>query len=146
MMRGVTFRSPLPVGSFGRRLSASPGSASALRFPQGQPPHSDLGSCPARGRIPSRQNEKVEVMIERSSRLPKLSLGPDALKRAANVFDQSWTAIAANFNDSQAENARTQLATIILGLSADGSRDAEQLRAAALEFVSRGPSPADLLH
>ena len=85
-------------------------------------------------------------MIERSSRLPKLSLGPDALKRAANVFDQSWTAIAANFNDSQAENARTQLATIILGLSADGSRDAEQLKAAALEFVSRGPGPADLLH
>ena len=85
-------------------------------------------------------------MIERSRRVPSLSLGPDALKRAADAFDQSWTAIAANFNDSEAENARIQLATIILGLSADGSRDAEQLRTAALEFVSRGPSPADLLH
>ena len=85
-------------------------------------------------------------MMERSSGALRLSLGPDALKRAACVFDESWTAIAANFNDSEAENARTQLATIILGLSADGSRDAEQLKAAALEFVCRGPSPADLLH
>ena len=88
----------------------------------------------------------MEVMNERSSCVPRLSLGPDALRRAGDAFDQSWTAIAANFSESEAEAARTQLATIVLGLSADGSRDAEQLRATALEFVSRGPSPADLLH
>ena len=59
-------------------------------------------------------------MIERSRRVPSLSLGPDALKRAADAFDESWTAIAANFNDAEAENARTQLATIILGLARMG--------------------------
>ena len=69
-------------------------------------------------------------MIERNGVLT-LSLGPDALKRAGYAFDQSWTAIAANFSAAQAVTARTQLATIILGLSADGSRDAEQLKMAA---------------
>jgi hypothetical protein len=83
-------------------------------------------------------------MIERNGVLT-LSLGPDALKRAGYAFDQSWTAIAANFSNSQAETARTQLATVVLGLSADGSRDAEQLKMAALEFVS-WPGPAELRH
>ena len=83
-------------------------------------------------------------MIERHGVLT-LSLGPDALKRAGYAFDQSWIAIAANFSDSQAETARTQLATVVLGLSADGSRDAEQLKMAALEFVSR-PGPTALMH
>ena len=47
-------------------------------------------------------------MIERNGVLT-LSLGPDALKRAGYAFDQSWTAIAANFSASQAVTARTQL-------------------------------------
>ena len=85
-------------------------------------------------------------MNERSSGALRLSLGPDALKRAAYAFDESWTAIAANFSDSEAGTARNELATVILGLSADSSRDAEQLKAAALEFVSRGPRPTDLMH
>ena len=88
---------------------------------------------------------KVEVMNERSCGALRLSLGPDALKRAGDAFDQSWTAIAANFSDSEAGIARNELATIILGLGADGSRDAEQLKAAALEFVS-WPRPTDLMH
>ena len=83
-------------------------------------------------------------MIERNGVLT-LSLGPDALKRAGYAFDQSWTAIAANFSNSQAETARTQLATVVLCLSADGSRDAEQLKMAALEFVS-WPGPTALMH
>ena len=83
-------------------------------------------------------------MIERTGVLT-LSLGPDALKRAGDAFDQSWNAIAANFSASQAVTARTQLATIILGLSSDSSRDAEQLKIAALEFVS-WPSPTELKH
>ena len=83
-------------------------------------------------------------MNERSSCLPGLSLGPDALKRAGDAFDESWNAIAANFSDAEAET--TQLATIVLGLSADGSRDLHQVKAAALEFVSRVPGSVDLLH
>jgi hypothetical protein len=96
--------------------------------------------------LPGMEAERREVMTERTSCVPRLSLGPDALKRAGDAFDQSWNAIAANFNAADAETARAQLATLILGLSADGSRDAEQLKAAALEFVSCGPSPADLMH
>ena len=88
----------------------------------------------------------MEVMNERSSCLPGLSLGPDALKRAGDAFDESWNAIAANFSDAEAETIRTQLATIVLGLSADGSRDLHQVKAAALEFVSRVPGSVDLLH
>ena len=83
-------------------------------------------------------------MIERNGVLT-LSLGPDALKRAGHAFDQSWTAIAANFSASHAGPARTALATIILGLSSDSSRDAEQLKMAALEFVS-WPSPTVRMH
>ena len=83
-------------------------------------------------------------MIERTGVLT-LSLGPDALKRAGYAFDHTWNAIAANFCASQAVTARTQLATIILGLSSDSSRDAEQLTMAALEFIS-WPKPTDLMH
>ena len=86
----------------------------------------------------------MEVMIERNGVLT-LSLGPDALKRAGYAFDQSWTAIAANFSAFQAGPARAALATIILGLSSDSSRDAEQLKMAALEFVS-WPSPNVVMH
>jgi len=68
------------------------------------------------------------------------------LKRAGDAFDESWNAIAANFSDAEAETIRTQLATIVLGLSADGSRDLHQVTAAALEFVSRVPGSVDLLH
>ena len=85
-------------------------------------------------------------MTGRTSCRPGVSLGPIALKRAAEAFEQSWTAIAANFSDSEAGTARAQLASLILCLSADGSRDAEQLKAAALEFVSCGPGPGDLMH
>lgn len=83
-------------------------------------------------------------MIERTGVLT-LSLGQDALKRAGYAFDQSWNAITANFSASQAVTARTQLATIIPGLSSDSSRDAEQLKMAALEFIS-WPSPTELKH
>ena len=105
---------------------------------------SDLESAPTRGRTLLDWEGKVEVMNGRSS-VPSLSLGPDALKRVGDAFDQSWNAIAANFSASQAGTARTQLASIILGLSADGSRDAEQLKTAALEFVS-WPCPTALMH
>ena len=85
-------------------------------------------------------------MTQRNSGVLKLSLDPHALSRVGKAFDDSWAAIAAHYSESEFEVARAQLATIILGLAADGSRDLEQLKSAALAFFSFGRSPADLLH
>ena len=85
-------------------------------------------------------------MSQRSSGALKLSLDPRALSRVGQAFDDSWAAIAAHYKDSEFKDARAQLATVILGLAADGSRDLEQLKTAALAFFSFGRSPADLLH
>lgn len=68
------------------------------------------------------------------------------LSRAGQAFDQSWAEIAARYSESEIETARTNLATIILGLAADRSRDLEQVKAAALEFFTCARHPADLLH
>ena len=85
-------------------------------------------------------------MTQRSVCVLKLSLDADALSRAGQAFDESWSAIATDYSDDEVETARTRLATLVLGLSADGSRDLEQIKAAALDFLSREPCPAKLLH
>lgn len=85
-------------------------------------------------------------MTERNLGVLKLSLGPSALSRVGQVFEDSWAAIAAHYSEAEIEDARTRLATIILGLAADGSRDLEQLKAASLAFFSCARHPADLLH
>jgi hypothetical protein len=85
-------------------------------------------------------------MTERSLGALKLSLDPRALSRAGQAFDDSWAAIAASFSEAEVEDARTRLATIILGLAADGSRDVEEVKTAALGFFSAARSKADVLH
>ena len=55
-------------------------------------------------------------------------------------------AIAASFSEAEVEDARTRLATIILGLAADRSRDLEEVKTAALGFFIAARSPADVLH
>ena len=85
-------------------------------------------------------------MNERNSCVLKLSLDPNAVRRVGQAFDNSWAVIASHYTESEFEDARTRLATIILGLAADGSRDLEQVKAAALEFFSSSRAPADFLH
>ena len=85
-------------------------------------------------------------MNERNGCVPRLSLDWNALRRVGQAFDQSWAAIAAHYAELEVEDARTRLATIILGLAADGSWDLEQLKTASLEFFSSTRAPADFLH
>ena len=85
-------------------------------------------------------------MPQPNCRVARMSLGPNALQRAGKAFDETWASIAANYSGSDVETVRTGLATIILCLSADGSRDLEQVKAAALEFFSPTPRRIESLH
>lgn len=85
-------------------------------------------------------------MTERNLSQIKLSLDPRALSLVGRAFDDSWAAIASHYTESEIEDARTRLATVILGLAADRSRDGEQLKAAAMAFFNRARSAADVLH
>jgi hypothetical protein len=66
------------------------------------------------------------------------SLGPEALKVAYDAFDQAWDAIAANFgSDKDAiEAGRLKLANAILAVMREDSRDAVQVKNAALQMVA----------
>jgi len=66
------------------------------------------------------------------------SLGPDALKSLGTAFDNAWAEIAGQFQDStKREAARLNLATAILSVASDDSRDAEVLKQAGLQVMAR---------
>jgi hypothetical protein len=75
------------------------------------------------------------------------SLGPEALKVVGQAFDQAWASIAGNFGGSaSALEARLKLASLLLAMADDNSRDVVALRSAALEAMRRGyagPVPTD---
>ena len=62
------------------------------------------------------------------------SFGPDALKAIGEAFDAAWAEIAGNFgNDPRdIENARHKLATALLSVASEESRDVEALKKAAM--------------
>lgn len=65
------------------------------------------------------------------------SFGPDALKALSQAFDEAWADIEANFGCDQArEAARVKLATALLSIASDDSRDVEVLKKAALEAMA----------
>ena len=68
------------------------------------------------------------------------SFGPDALKAIGQAFDEAWAQIAANFgNDPEdIERARYRLATAMLSVASEDSRDVEALKRAALEAMTLG--------
>ena len=66
------------------------------------------------------------------------SLSPEALALARKAFDETWELIAGNYQEGDvAETARMRLATIILGLVSEDSRDVEWIRQTALQLMSR---------
>jgi hypothetical protein len=75
------------------------------------------------------------------------SFGPEALKVITEAFDRAWASIAGGFgNDpSDVEKARLRLATALLSVASDDSRDVEALKRAALETMAlnyrRKPHP-----
>ena len=63
------------------------------------------------------------------------SFGPEALKAIGQAFDTAWQEIAGNFGSAAAEveAARLQLASALLSIGNEDSRNAEVLKRAALD-------------
>jgi hypothetical protein len=57
------------------------------------------------------------------------SFGPEAMKVIGQAFDEAWASIAGKFTTHSAETERLRLATIILAVATDDSRDVEALKA-----------------
>jgi hypothetical protein len=66
------------------------------------------------------------------------SYGPEAVKALGQAFDEAWVNIAGNFGDdpSDIEEARFRLATALLSVASEDSRDVEVLKKAALEIMA----------
>jgi len=66
--------------------------------------------------------------------------GPNALKALGQAFDEVWASIAGNFGDdpSDIERARLKLATALLSVASEDSRDVEVLKKAALPVMALG--------
>ena len=66
------------------------------------------------------------------------SYGPVTLKVITKAFDDAWSEIAHQFQQSglQTESARLQLANAILSIAMEDSRDAAALKNAALEMMA----------
>ena len=66
------------------------------------------------------------------------SYGPETLKAMGQAFDEAWQSIAGNFgNDPQdIERARLRLASALLSVAAEDSRDVEALKRGALQAMA----------
>jgi hypothetical protein len=66
------------------------------------------------------------------------SFGPEALKAIGQAFETAWQEIAGNFGSDAAEieAARLQLASALLSIANEESRNAEVLKRAALERMA----------
>ena len=68
--------------------------------------------------------------------IQEASFGPDSLRVIGQAFDDAWAEIAGNFSGAlQIEAARIRLATAILSIATDASRDADALKRAALKHM-----------
>jgi hypothetical protein len=65
------------------------------------------------------------------------SFGPETLKAIGQAFDEAWASIERNFGcDQTREAARVKLATALLSIATDDSRDVEVLKKAALDVMT----------
>ena len=99
----------------------------------------------ALGRLPidSRQRTSTScTVITASARalFDGASYGPDALMAMGQAFDEAWTSIAGNFghDPQEIESARLRLATALLSVASEDSRDVEALKRGALEAMALG--------
>ena len=69
------------------------------------------------------------------------SYGPDALKAMAEAFDEAWQSIQSDFGNVpdqlDIEAARLRLATALLSVASEDSRDFKVLKDAALQVMAR---------
>jgi hypothetical protein len=61
--------------------------------------------------------------------------GPEALKAIGEAYDAAWLEIADNYSNvaAERESGRVKLATALLSVATEGSRDPQALKSAALE-------------
>jgi hypothetical protein len=65
------------------------------------------------------------------------SFGPDTLNALSQAFDEAWADIEGDFGcDQTREAARVKLATALLSIASDDSRDVAVLKKAALEVMA----------
>ena len=65
------------------------------------------------------------------------SYGPEALKALSQAFEEAWAEIEGNFGcDQSREAARVKLATALLSVASDESKDVELLKRAALQAMT----------
>jgi hypothetical protein len=66
------------------------------------------------------------------------SYEPDALKAMGQAFDEAWPSIAGNFghDPQEIESARLRLATALLSVANEDSRDVEALKTGALQAMA----------
>ena len=67
--------------------------------------------------------------------LDNASFGPNALKAIGEAYDAVWLEIADNYSNvaAERESARVKLATALLSVASEGSRDPQALKTAAIE-------------
>ena len=68
------------------------------------------------------------------------SYGPDTLKVLFQAFDEAWKVVAPRTGQGEmvVEAARLKLASIVLTVATSESRDAEQIKSAALILMNIG--------
>jgi hypothetical protein len=66
------------------------------------------------------------------------AFGPEAMKAIGQAFDEAWIEIAGNFGNVPVDldNARYRLATALLSVASEDSRDVDVLKQAALQILA----------
>jgi hypothetical protein len=79
--------------------------------------------------------------MEARKLIDKASLGPEALKAVGQAFDEAWASIAGGVGTDPTliKAARMRLASAILSIADDSSRDVSVLKDAALKSYSKIP-------
>jgi hypothetical protein len=64
--------------------------------------------------------------------------GPEALKTITRAFEEAWSSIGSNFgtDPQDVDKARLRLATALLSVASDHSRDVDALKRAGLEAMA----------
>jgi hypothetical protein len=82
--------------------------------------------------------ELLGVEMKARQLMDGASYGPDALKVIGKAFDEAWQSVEGNFGNDphDIERARLRLATALLSVASEDSRDAEALKRGALQAMA----------
>jgi hypothetical protein len=86
---------------------------------------------------PGRLAERTEIQ-KANQFIDGAAFGPEALKAMGEAFDKAWREIAGNFGYDrvEVEAVRLKLATVVLTVASEDSRNAQVLKQAALQRMA----------